>query len=210
MSRVKGAYTAAVPKLRAADISAHRRDVRDAILDAAGALVAQHGLAAATMAAIAERAGIGRATLYKYFHEVQEVATAWHERQVTRHYAKLEAASQRPGAAIDRLRALLETYAAIAHQEHGTEMAALMRRSPHVVAAYARLDTLVRTLLGDAVAADDVRDDVPVAELAAYALHALDAASSARSGAAVRRLVQLTLDGLAPAYPIQPRRRNRT
>lgn len=188
-----------MPKLRAADIASHRRDVRDAVLDAAGALVAEQGLSTLTMAGIAEHAGIGRATLYKYFHEVQEVTTAWHERQVERHYARLETAAHRPGAgaAIDRLRALFEVYAAIAHEEHATEMTALMRRSRHVIEAYERLDGLVRTLLGEAVASGDVRDDIPLAELAAFAVHALDAATHAPSQAAVRRLVKLTMDGLS-------------
>lgn len=185
-----------MPKLRAANIPSHRRDVRDAILDAVGTLVAERGLAAVTMAAIAASAGIGRATLYKYFHEVQEVTTAWHERQVERHYARLDAVARRPGAAIDRLRAVLEVYAAIAYEDHGTEMTALMRRSRHVVEAYARLDALVRTLLGDAAAAGEVRTDIPAAELGAYAVHALEAATNAPSQAAVRRLVGLTLDGL--------------
>lgn len=185
-----------MPKLRAADIDTHRKDVRDAILDAAGALVAEQGLASVTMLGIAERASIGRATLYKYFHEVNEVTTAWHMRQVDRHYAKLELASKRSGPAIERLRTVLETYAAIAHAEHATEMAALMRRSPHVVDGYARLDALVRALLDAAIADGDVRDDIPSAELAAYAVNALDAATNAPSAAAVKRLVRLTLDGL--------------
>jgi len=192
-------YTPEVPKIRAADIRSHRRDVRDAILDAAGALVAEQGLAGVTMAAMAERASIGRATLYKYFHEVQEVTSAWHARQVERHYAKLVAAQSRPGTAIERLRTLLDTYAALAHEEHGTEMSASMRRSAHVAEGYARLDALIRALLSDAAAAGHVRDDVPVSELAAYAVNALEAASRAASHAAVRRLVRVTLDGLAPA-----------
>lgn len=138
-----------------------------------------------------------RATLYKYFHQVEEVATAWHERQVERHYARLEVATHRPGRAIDRVKALLDIYAVLAHEEHGTERTALMRRTPHVADACARLDTLIQTLLSAAVEEGDVRDDVPASELAAYAVSALEAASSAPSRAAVRRLVGLTLDALS-------------
>ena len=54
-----------MPKLWTETIDEHRRAVRDATLDATGALVAEHGLASVTMSRIAEETGIGRATLYK-------------------------------------------------------------------------------------------------------------------------------------------------
>jgi hypothetical protein len=44
----------------------------------------------------------------------------------------------------------------------------------------------------------DVRNDVAPDELAIYCLHALTAAGSLRSKAAVRRLVKVTLAGLRP------------
>lgn len=50
--------------------SAHRRgleQLRDAVLDAAGQLMLEGGLAAATMEAIAARAGVSKRTLYKYW-----------------------------------------------------------------------------------------------------------------------------------------------
>jgi AcrR family transcriptional regulator len=56
-----------MPKLWNETIEAHRREVRDAILDNTAALVAEHGLLSVTMSQIAEETGIGRATLYKYF-----------------------------------------------------------------------------------------------------------------------------------------------
>src|SRR5215207_7470460 len=61
------AYPDMIPRLWHHTIQAHRREVRDAILETAAALVAQHGLRAVTMSQIAEETGIGRATLYKYF-----------------------------------------------------------------------------------------------------------------------------------------------
>ena len=39
------------------------------------------------MSQIAEQTGIGRATLYKYFPDVEAILLAWHERQVTGHLA---------------------------------------------------------------------------------------------------------------------------
>ena len=61
-----------------------------------------------------------------------------------------------------------------------------------------QLGDLVRDLLAEATAAGDIRDDVAAEELACYCLHALTAASSLPTKAAVRRLVTITLAGLRP------------
>jgi hypothetical protein len=39
-----------------------------------------------SMSQIAAAAGIGRATLYKYFPDVERVVAAWHNRQVADHW----------------------------------------------------------------------------------------------------------------------------
>ena len=74
-----------MPKLWNETIDAHRRAVRDATLNTTAALVAEHGLLSVTMSQIAEQTGIGRATLYKYFPDVEAILFAWHERQVSGH-----------------------------------------------------------------------------------------------------------------------------
>ena len=58
--------------------------------------------------------------------------------------------------------------------------------------------TLIRDLLTEAAKSGDLRDDVAPDELASYCLHALTAASSLPSKAAVHRLVTVTLAGLRP------------
>src|ERR687892_2611379 len=78
-----------VPRLWKETIEAHRQGVQDAVLDTTAALVAEHGLRSVTMSQIAEETGIGRATLYKYFPDVETILLAWHERQVTRHLEHL-------------------------------------------------------------------------------------------------------------------------
>jgi hypothetical protein len=57
---------------------------------------------------------------------------------------------------------------------------------------------MVRDLLAEAAATGAVRNDVAPDELASYCLHALAAAGSLPSKAAVRRLVTITLAGLRP------------
>jgi AcrR family transcriptional regulator len=192
------AYTRLVPKLWTATIEAHRREVRDAILETTAELVAKHGLRAVTMTQIAEEIGIGRATLYKYFPDVEAILLAWHERQVTLHLHQLVAVGSQAGDARTRLEAVLQAYALISHEHHGTELAALLHRGEHVARARQQLSDFIRDLVTEGAATGEFRDDVPPEELASYCLHALSAASSLPSPEAVRRLVTVTLAGLRP------------
>lgn len=192
-------YTWVMPKLWNETIEAHRREVRDAILDTTWALVADHGLLSVTMSRIAEETGIGRATLYKYFPDVEAILLAWHERHVSGHLEHLAELRDQAGNARERLEAVLEAYAFIQHKRQATELAALLHRDEHVAQAQRHLTGIIRDLLTEAVEDGDVRDDVAPEELASYCLNALAAASSLPSEAAVRRLVKVTLAGLRPS-----------
>ena len=191
-----------MPKLWNETIEAHRRDVRTALLDTTAALVAEHGLLSVTMSRIAEETGIGRATLYKYFPDVEAILAAWHERQIAGHLGRLARARDHAGSAAQRLEAVLEAYALIAHESRGhhdtPELAALMHRDEQVARADQQLRHLVRELLTEAAEAGDVRHDVGTDELVGYCLHALTAAANLPSKAAVRRLVGVTLAGMRP------------
>jgi AcrR family transcriptional regulator len=185
-----------MPKLWNETIEAHRRDVRDAILDTAAELVGEHGLRAVTMSQIAEKTGIGRATLYKYFSNVDAVLHAWHQRQVSRHFEHLIKVRDQATDAGSRLRAVLEAYALIAHGHYDTELTALVHRGEHFDRARQHLRELIRDLLADAARSGQVREDVPPDELASYCLHALAAANDMASEITVRRLVSVILGGL--------------
>lgn len=188
-----------MPKLWTETIDAHRAAVRDAAMDAMAALVAKHGLVAVTMSQIAQQAGIGRATLYKYFPDAQAVLTAWHERQIATHLGQLTGAVDPAAPAIARLEAVLNTYARLQHhsaRHHGGELAALLHRSGHVNHAQQELRSFVQDLIAEAVRDGDLRDDVATDELANYCLHALTAAGAVPRSDAVQRLVTVTLAGL--------------
>ena len=191
-------YDQAVPKLWTETIEEHRRAVHDATLDTTAALVAEQGLASVTMSQIAEATGIGRATLYKYFPDVEAILVAWHERQVTGHLEQLAEVRNQPGDARKRLEAVLEAFALIQHEHHGTDLAALLHRREHVARAQQHLKDFIRDLLIEGAETGDLRDDVPPDELASYCLHALTTANSLPSKAAVRRLITVTLAGLRP------------
>ena len=187
-----------VPRLWDETIQAHRRAVRDATLDTTAALVAQHGLASVTMSQIAEQTGIGRATLYKYFPDVEAILVAWHERQIAGHLEQLARVRDQTEHAGARLKAVLETYALIVHEHHGSDLAALLHRGAHVARAQEQLRNFVRDLLAEGAASGQVRDDVAPEELASYCLHAVAAARHLPSRAAVNRLVGVVLAGLQP------------
>jgi AcrR family transcriptional regulator len=215
-----------VPKLWRESIELHRQDVRDAILEAAVGVVAERGPASVAMSDVAEAAGIGRATLYKYFPDVEAILAAWHERQVGEHLSQLAAARDRAGTARERLEAVLTTLAQIlneSHRRHGAALGELAARlhgarhashgadhQPHDRSAHSahaghhaghvartqRLVDFLRELLAEAAAGGEARGDVPPAELASYCVNALTGAGDLPSKAAVRRLVAITLDGL--------------
>lgn len=194
-------YTRLVPKLWNATIETHRAAVRDAILDATVEVVAERGLRAVTMADIAARAGIGRATLYKYFADAEAVLRAWHEREITAHLAEVAVIGAGPGDPADRLAAVLERYTAGAHAGrggHDAELAAVLHRDVQVAAARQRLRRLLADLIAEAAAARVVRDDLAPDELAAYCLAAVGAAAELSSRAGLRRLVAVIMTGLRP------------
>ncbi|MFI7679448.1 TetR/AcrR family transcriptional regulator [Actinophytocola sp. NPDC049390] len=191
-----------MPRLWNETIEAHRRDVRDAILETTMKLVAEEGLRSATMSRIAEETGIGRATLYKYFPDVDAILVAWHGRHVTAHLEQLAAIREQttdPGARLD---AVLAAYARIVHgmSRHGfgAEFSALVHRDEQVAEPRRQLHGLVRDVLAEAATTGHVRDDTAPDELATYCLHALAAAADLPTHAAVERLVALTVTGLRP------------
>lgn len=185
-----------MPKVWRETIDGHRHAVRDAILDATAALLAESGLFSLTMSRVAEDSGIGRATLYKYFPDVEAILLAWHERQVHLHLQQLIDVRDRHDESSQRLEAVLEAFALISFQYHGTDLAAIVHRGDHIVQARHQLSDFITALITEGVQAGDIRDDVAPEELASYCVHALAAASGLTSKAASRRLVSVILDGL--------------
>ena len=182
-------------------VQAHRSAVRDAVLDAAAALVAERGLAAVTMSGIAGRSGIGRATLYRHFPDVQSILSAWHARQVEAHRGRLAGVAEADGPPVARLEAVLLAWAHIAQESRGhqdADLTAVLHRAGGVHRASQHLHALVASLIEQGAAAGDLRADAPAAELAAFCLHALTAAVGMPDEAAVARLVAVALAGLRP------------
>lgn len=172
--------------------------VSDAILDAAASMAAERGVLAVSMSQIAEAAGIGRATLYKYFPSVEAILLAWHEREISAHLGELAQLAHSEAEPVDRMRAVAQRYALIRYEHRDHNLAPLVHQGSHIARAQHHLVDLFASLISQAASAGQVRDDVPAHELAAFCVYALDGAADARSRAAVQRLTGLTLSALMP------------
>jgi AcrR family transcriptional regulator len=189
-----------MPKLWNDTIESHKQAVREATLDAVAAIVAEGGLSSVTMSRIAEEAGIGRATLYKYFADVQQTLSAWHEREIGRHLRELEAARDNAGNALSALQQVLETYARVGPHRHREDtLAGFLHDQHHSNQAHNRLHKLLSDLITEAAANGEVRSDVPAGELTHYCLSALSASRHLGSATAIKRIVNVILDGLRSA-----------
>ena len=194
-----------MPKLWTETVETHRQEVREAILDATGSLVQSRGLLAVTMSDIAEATGIGRATLYKYFPDVEIILSAWHRRHVEAHLAELRRIQQRTADPVARLQAVLERYADICRKRrrHGDdELAAVLHRSAEVRKLQRQLLDLISGLVAEAAAVGAVRQDVPAEELASYCVHALAAAGDS-STTTIDRLLDLVWTGITSTRSTQ-------
>jgi AcrR family transcriptional regulator len=85
---------------------------REAVLDAAERLMAEHGYGAATVAALVKEAGIPASSVYHYFGSKEGVLLAVMERGAERFFAALPDLDRRLGSQQEHLRRLVETVAA--------------------------------------------------------------------------------------------------
>jgi AcrR family transcriptional regulator len=181
-----------MPKLWTNTVKEHRHAVRAAALDAAAALIAHSGPGAVSMTRVAEQAGITRATLYKYFPDVETLLTAWHERQVHEHLAALEQIRADSAGSEHELQSVLEAYALMIYDRRAYE-APHLHNSPHSDHAQQHLEAFIADLIrgtsGD-------HATLGPEDLARYCIHAVGAAASLSSRDAVPLLVEATVRGI--------------
>jgi AcrR family transcriptional regulator len=203
-----------MPRLWAETIDSHRRQLSDAVLDAAAALVAESGPLSVSMSAVAQRAGIGRATLYKYFPDVESIVLAWHQRAFSHRLAVLQALAQQPDLTLDDLVAFG------VHQRHHLRQHTEANAIGAVAEALAAPPTAMPDVIADSVADSlaavitelahrrEVRRDVEPAALARWTLYVVHAPASIDDDTWAT-LVRSSLTG-SPATSPRPRHRTRT
>ena len=142
------------------------------VLDATFAEVAEHGLAALTVEAVAVRAGSSRATLYRHFPGGRdELVARTIEREVERFFAAVMA-DVPPAAAgvVDHVAGIVVSARRLLG-EHDVLQRLLLEEADAIVPSLATVQPLVATglarhlttVLGEAVARGEVRSDVDVA-----------------------------------------------
>ncbi|MHB1138395.1 MAG: TetR/AcrR family transcriptional regulator [Microthrixaceae bacterium] len=191
-------------------VAGHRDRQRQRIVDTTMALVSEHGLSDVTMAQVAKQAGIGRATLYKYFPGVEEIVAEHVLQTVRSHHSVLEQAIAGVDEPVDALRAcltiLLEYFGSEGHRSASTSVNP-EQFSPEVGRdvreAFARMHGLLTELVVDAQDAGRLRDDVD-AHFTAQLLYQMLAAGRAAVVAgrmaaddAVDRIMEQFLHGAA-------------
>jgi len=80
-----------VPRIWDESVATHKQRLRATIIDATVDLVRDRGRGDVSMSAVAAAAGIGRATLYNYFPDVDHILAAFVVDEFDRHFAHLDA-----------------------------------------------------------------------------------------------------------------------
>jgi len=188
-----------MPRLWTATVEAHRDAVRQAVLDAAWDLAREHGPLSLTMSQIARKAGIGRATLYKYFPDFVSILRAYHRDRVAEHLKHLHHVNQMASSPRERLRIVLVHYAEVLRRrEHPSYegLSTLLHADGEVETAHRQLTAMLVAIIEDAVAAGQVRSDLEPALLADFCLSALGAVSHSSESQTCDSVVSLVLDSL--------------
>ena len=157
-----------MPQIWAESIEQHKRQTIARIIDATVALVADKGLGATSMSQVAERSGIGRATLYSYFPDVEHILLAWHEQEVDRYRESLsdELARQTdtPGALRVIITRLIEGFSDGHDHALDASRVELSALSPQIkqqmAGASAKLATLLDEVLEHGIRTGQLRPDL--------------------------------------------------
>ena len=95
-----------------------REETRQRLRRAAGEVYNENGVHGVSVRAVAERAGVSTGTLYRYFEGLDDLMRSLWTAPVARWNQRLEEVAKANPNPIRRLRALFETYARFAIEEH--------------------------------------------------------------------------------------------
>jgi AcrR family transcriptional regulator len=178
---------------------------RTLILDAAAAIFAERGLEAG-VAEIAQRAGVGTATLFRRFPTKQDLVIAVVEARIAEMGETLDAALADPDPWAG-LVAALESITVLQTRDRGLfeAIGGSVSADEHLHARHVALLETIAAIADRAKAASVLREDVTATDLPLLAAAA--AGTCQASGGAPdlwRRYLAITLDGLRPeaAHPL--------
>jgi AcrR family transcriptional regulator len=159
-----------MPQIWAESIEEHKRQTVARIIDATVALVDERGLGATSMSQVAQRAGIGRATLYSYFPDVEHILLAWHDHEVARYHQalaeELAAQDDAPAALRVFITRLIQGFAGDHDRGLDASRIELSALSPDIKrqmgGATAKLASLLKDTLEQGIRAGQLRQDLNV------------------------------------------------
>ena len=96
---------------RTAAVQARLDASRETIVRAAIALLTEHGYVGCSVAAVAARAGVATGTVYRHFPSKADLVTEVFRVAAGREVAAVATAVHRPGAVVERITAVIETFA---------------------------------------------------------------------------------------------------
>src|SRR4051794_31075301 len=130
-----------MPQIDAPTVAEHRAQQREALLDAAEAILLEDGHAALSFRALGERTGLARNSIYRYFSSRDDLIAALCERDMPRWLDELDAAMAAADGPDARVAAFVSTQLRlVAHGSH--RMAQLLGDAPLGPAVRARINAL--------------------------------------------------------------------
>ena len=130
-----------MPQIDAPTVAEHRAQQREALLDAAEAILLEAGHGALTFGALGQRTGLARNSIYRYFTSRDDLIAALCERDMPRWLEDLEAAMAAADGQDARIAAFVSTQLRlVAHGSH--RMAELLGDAPLGPAVRARINAL--------------------------------------------------------------------
>ena len=185
-----------MPKTWDDTLEGHRQAVRQAVMEAALALATERGFQKVSMSDVAVRAGITRATLYKYFGDVDAIFREWHRATLHDHLGRVAEIANGEGDPAAKLAEILETYALTVFRHHGSRFASMLHLQDHVRRAEEHLIGILAELVGAGARSGQFRRDIPPEELARFCHSSLSSAHLLADEPAVRRAAGLLLDSI--------------
>ena len=130
-----------MPQIDAPTVAEHRAQQREALLDAAEAILLADGHGALTFRALGERTGLARNSIYRYFTSRDDLIAALCERDMPRWLEELETAMAAADGRDARIAAFVSTQLRLVAQG-SHRMAELLGDAPLGPAVRARIDAL--------------------------------------------------------------------
>lgn len=121
-----------MPRITAPSVKEHRDHQHEAILDAVGAILADQGYDGVELAAVGERVGLARTSLYRYARHKDELVAQWLERAFGPAMADAQGVLGAAGPPAERLSAWLDGQLEFAAKPRDGAAARLMAEFDHL------------------------------------------------------------------------------